>query len=59
MEKRDRPELGITLEDILRETLLNLETLEADLAAVKRRLCEHLETARGIQLDGEVPEDDV
>lgn len=51
MKERDRSELGITLEDIIKETLLNLAGLEAELQRVKRRLLEHLELADGA--DGE------
>ena len=50
MYERDRPELGITLEDIIRETLLNIAGLEAELNRVKRRLLEHLKLAEGVDL---------
>lgn len=51
MEKRDRPELGkLLVEEIIEETLTNLGRLEEEVSAVRRRLLEHLEAARGVNL---------
>jgi hypothetical protein len=40
----------VTLADILRETILNLEAVEAELSMVKRRLNEHLKLAARAQM---------
>jgi len=52
MIERDRPEAAKRreTEEIVRETLINLERVEDELSRVKRRLLEHLEFAGGSDL---------
>jgi hypothetical protein len=45
-EQRDRRKLARDLNDILNETLGNLEGVEEELARVKRRLLQHLQPTR-------------